>query len=313
MNEFRFSFESLPEELLIEQLLLLPPEDVISTCQTNRQFAQVCRRQDLWIRLLRRDLPLLKLTRESNPKILYLTGMMIVKNIPELKLAYLEDPIAFYNYSINHAAKIRGFLEILGRLNNVWKYMVNALGPDGNAAIHTTGVTILFPEILTESAVGPVFLNMLQSEYPDLYQAVIGTVQQKIASKQAQEDRIRYAVQNGEFLLQYRLPDGSLHGIRLINVLFPDTIQVRKYIEEEIIRLERGLPQIRDLEAEPIQEDSLRNMSRGDINYAVMNGRFYLRYQLPNGLVRTFELPSIPAVFSSYGLEQKLLSKRDEY
>ena len=93
-------FESLPEELLLEQLLLLPPEDVISACRINRQFAEVGRKVNLWIRLIRRDLPLVELN--ANPKKIYLAGLKIRREFPEVSWIELKDPIAFCNYMSIH-------------------------------------------------------------------------------------------------------------------------------------------------------------------------------------------------------------------
>ena len=65
----KMSIGELPDELLVEQLLLLPPGDVFRLCSVDARFARICRNPVLWIRLLQRDFPYL--TPGTNPKELY--------------------------------------------------------------------------------------------------------------------------------------------------------------------------------------------------------------------------------------------------
>lgn len=69
------NLEELPEELLVEQLMTLPVKDILGARQTDRLFAKICERRDLWYRLIQRDFPwypLPPLSKIPDPKALYI-------------------------------------------------------------------------------------------------------------------------------------------------------------------------------------------------------------------------------------------------
>lgn len=49
--------EFFPGELIIEQLLKLPIQDILRQCQISRKFRDICNDDYLWLQLLRRDYP----------------------------------------------------------------------------------------------------------------------------------------------------------------------------------------------------------------------------------------------------------------
>lgn len=62
----------LPEELLVEQLMLLPIQDVLQVCRINQQFARICERKDFWYRRIWADFPEHQLTYQvDDPQALY--------------------------------------------------------------------------------------------------------------------------------------------------------------------------------------------------------------------------------------------------
>lgn len=48
---------NLPDELLIEQLILLPVEQILKTCTVDQKFARICKNDTLWSLLTKRDFP----------------------------------------------------------------------------------------------------------------------------------------------------------------------------------------------------------------------------------------------------------------
>lgn len=69
------SLGELPEEVLLEQSMLLPIEDVLAACESNRQFARICQRRDFWYRRTQKDFPeytLLPPSEVPDPRALYI-------------------------------------------------------------------------------------------------------------------------------------------------------------------------------------------------------------------------------------------------
>lgn len=74
-QEPHIELTELPSELLIEQLILLQIEDVLSACETNRQFNEICQRRDFWYRRIQKDFPEYNLappSEVSDPRRLYI-------------------------------------------------------------------------------------------------------------------------------------------------------------------------------------------------------------------------------------------------
>lgn len=96
------SFADLPEELIIEQLLSLPIEDINRACQINVQFAQLCNNPHLWRQLIMRDLPQINITEEPSSEVYYYYRWLVEENLMDLPIGFLPK-----------AAAVRGELRIL--------------------------------------------------------------------------------------------------------------------------------------------------------------------------------------------------------
>lgn len=64
-------FGDLPEEVLIEQFKFLSPDEIVATCQTNRQFAGICQGKRLWQTLVRDRYPQLDIGSIQDPRDFY--------------------------------------------------------------------------------------------------------------------------------------------------------------------------------------------------------------------------------------------------
>lgn len=67
-SQIKMSFGELPEELIIEHLSRLPFKDLLSTCQTDVRFSEICRGKRLWQTLIRNGAPYLNLREISDPR-----------------------------------------------------------------------------------------------------------------------------------------------------------------------------------------------------------------------------------------------------
>lgn len=77
------SFKDLPDELLVEQLLLHPIELILQFCKADRRFAGICQKDYLWRRLLRRDFPCVNVMGLPNPREVYFEAQATPKRIQE--------------------------------------------------------------------------------------------------------------------------------------------------------------------------------------------------------------------------------------
>ena len=290
------SFDSLPQELLLEQLLLLPPEDVIKACRINRQFAEVGRRVDLWIRLIRRDLPLVN--PDKDPKKIYLAAIMIKRRFPEVRWIDLEDPIAFCDYSLENSKFVHCVWNLFsshGTINYIRANLRNIswnqqYGFHEDLPLAFGNPPIYFPNILVEPILGEVLLHKIQREHPQIYQAVIENLLKervRLEARKIREEKLRYTLRDGQYLFQYQLPDGSLHSIDLSKLYLP-TASSRRALEDAIIK---EMDYLNETEVESIHEDSLKEMTNQEIHYAVQVGQYRLRYQLDDGIIRLIEVP----------------------
>lgn len=289
------SFESLPEELLIEQLLILPPEDVLNACQTSRQFAQVCRRSHLWIRLIKRDLPLVRV--DQDPRKIYQAALRIRERFPEVSWLDLADPVALYNYSLkngNFIQRVWDLFNLPWRIEMITNNLgilgwdtVNGLIPHFNLDFGNPPID--FPNIFLEPVIGEVLLNMFQRQHPEIYHAVIEMVlkeRNRRETRKFREETLAEPLSQGQYVFEYRLPDGTLHGIDLTKFYLQGN-NSRRFLADGVID---EMDLLKDQLAEPLHEDSLGEMSGEQIHYAAQNGEYRLRYLHPDGRVHSIEV-----------------------
>lgn len=215
----KMSFEELPDEILIEQMLLLTPQDVVNACQVDRQFARVCQRPNLWIRLIRRD-------------------------FPEVDLRDVDDPRRFYVYNINQIDAVRGLWTALNDPGNIRQLASYFPYNSGNYAIrfdspfvpYSTMFTPTYPAlpgiisigngawfsfvgvIALDPVLGPVFLRMLHRTIPELAKYLENLRQEIILSRELNERTMKIREQ-GRLIFQYQRSDGTVQSIDV-----PDTI-----------------------------------------------------------------------------------------
>lgn len=306
--------ESLPEELLIEQLLLLPPESVLTACQTNRQFAQVCSQPSLWIRLLKRDLPLAQI--KGDPRKIYQAALMIKRRFPQVSWLDLVDPIAFYNYSLkndNFIRRVWNLFALPWRIEMITQNLgilewnpVDGLTP--HLILELGNPYIDFPNIFVEPIIGEVLLNMFQRQHPEIYNSVIELVLKEAARRESRifrEKILTGPMSEGQYVFQYYLPDGTLHGIDLTEA-YLGGYNARVYLANAVLR---EMDLLTDQLAEPLQEDLPREMSREQIRYAAEHGDYRLRYLDPDGSLHSIQVPQFyrPSIENPEELEKDLL------
>ena len=87
--------ESLPNELIVEQLYRLPIEAVLSYCRVDRRRARICQNENLWMNLVLRDYPGLppKLLNESYRNYYFHTVPVIFR--------YNSGPVTTYNIHVD--------------------------------------------------------------------------------------------------------------------------------------------------------------------------------------------------------------------
>lgn len=152
------SFADLPDELLIEHLLLLPPAEIARTCQVDRRFARICREPYLWVRLMQRD-------------------------FPEVDLQDVEDPRKFYTGYINQSKRIRSLWNVFSRPD-----LIQQLISSGSRIVYISQTSpeksmvgglpplnfwsVQLPDIFNVPEVGPALAKMMTRMNPQASQLV---------------------------------------------------------------------------------------------------------------------------------------------
>jgi len=170
----------LPPELIIDHMLKLPIEDILTYCQTNRQINQICQTDYLWSQLIQRDYPQVEyeLGNRTSKEVYFMirpinvyfnklrisSRMFDIEDLPRF-IAYLmqSDNIAFY---VNANKEIVGLQTLAGvdpqlNLNDVSNVFIYNIMFDNLAPIKST--ILIFPVYLGGHVSRERYINTLNS------------------------------------------------------------------------------------------------------------------------------------------------------
>ena len=196
------SFSDLPVELLMEELLLLPVNDILNLCQTNQRLAGVCQGELLWFRLLQRD-------------------------FPEVDLIDIGDLRSFYLNNIVHVRSIRAIWQLVKnpvRFLPMVDFIISQPGMDRAITVSLPGPghpqhwSLYIRDLFKDPDYTPALLNLIDRLYPEIGPRIPQEVRQ-LWQLTAQKRRLDQRLRRGQLLLRYPAEDGTIQTLDLTEFL----------------------------------------------------------------------------------------------